>query len=333
MHLKNKWIFRSIGLILFVFILSKLNLIKTMSLLSNINPFYLAPALLFFIPLLVIKAMRWQLLMKAQDIEYSLTDSTIMYAAAMYISDLTPGKIGDFIKVFYLKEDLHPFGKSFATVLLDRLFDLVSLFLLGYAGMLLFITLFERAIIILSCIFAGMVLLIIFFIYKKDFSKGFLEYISSHFIPERYRENAKTGFLDLYNGIKTLNTNQLTLATSITFFGWVIYFVMMYLLALSIDIAIPFLYLATCVSISAVITLIPISILGIGTRDATLIILFSYLGLSKESAIAFSMMILFMYFVNGFIGLIAWLKKPVNITSKEREKFKYHHEDESIERK
>ena len=314
MHLKTKWILRSIGLILFVIILSKLNLTKIIALLSNINPFYLVPALLLFIPLLVIKAMRWQLLMKAQDIEYSLKDSTIMYAAAMYIGALTPGKIGDFIKIFYLKGDGHPFGKSFATVLLDRLFDLGSLFLLGYAGMLLFIALFEKAILILSGILAGTMLLIIFFLYKKDFSVGILEYISSHFIPEKYRDSANTGFSDLYNGIKTLNTNQFVLATFITFLGWAIYFITMYLLALSIDITIPFFYLATCVSISAVITLIPISISGIGTRDATLIILFSYLGLSKESAIAFSVMILFMYFVNGLIGLIAWLKKPISIT-------------------
>lgn len=316
MHLKNKWIFRSIGLILFVIILSKLNLTKVIALLSNINPFYLAAALLLFIPLLVLKGMRWQLLMNAQNIEYSLKNSTIMYAAAMYIGALTPGRIGDFIKIFYLKEDNHPFGKAFATVLLDRLFDLVSLFLLGYAGMLLFVTLFERAIIILSCIFAGTVLLIIFFLHKKDFSMGILEYISSNFIPERYRDSANTGFSDLYNGIKTLNANQFVLATFITFFGWLIYFITMYLLALSIDITIPFLYLATCVSISAVITLIPISISGIGTRDATLIILFSYLGLSKESAIAFSMMILIMFAFNGSIGLIAWLKKPISIKTK-----------------
>lgn len=314
LSLKNKWIFRSIGLILFIIILSKLNLTKIIALLSNINPFYLVAALLFFIPLFVIRAIRWQLLMKAQDIEYSLKDSTLMYVAALYIGAITPGRIGDFIKVFYLKGDKHPFGKSFATVLLDRLFDLISLLLLGYAGMLLFITFFERAIIILSCIFVGTVLLIIFFIYKKDFSIGILEYISSNLIPERYRENAKTGFSDLYNGIKALNTSQFAVATFITFFAWVIYFVMMYLFALSLGINIPFLYLATCVSISAVITLIPISISGIGTRDATLIILFSYLGLSKESAIAFSMMILFMYAVNGFIGLVAWLKKPISIT-------------------
>ena len=312
MPMKKKWIFRSIGLILFVIILSKLNLSEIIALLANINHFYFISALFLFFPLLVTKAMRWQLLMRAQDITYSLKDTAIMYAAGIYFGGITPGNIGDFIKVFYLKGDGYPFGKSFATVLLDRLFDLVSLFLLGYAGMLLFIAFFERAIIILSCIFVGTVLLVIFFLYKKDFSMVILEYISFHLIPERYRENAKTVFSDLYNGIKILNTNQFVLATFITFFAWGIYFVMMYLFALSLGINIPFLYLATCVSISAVITLIPISISGIGTRDATLIILFSYLGLSKESAIAFSMMILFMYFVAGFIGLIAWLKKPIS---------------------
>ena len=312
MHLRNKWMFRAIGLILFVIILSKLNLTEIIALLSNINPFYFILANLLFIPLLITKAMRWRLLMKAQHIFYSLKDSTIIYAAAIYFGGITPGNIGDFIKVFYLKGDGYPFGKSFATVLSDRLFDLISLLLLGYVGMLLFIAFFGRAIIFLSCTFAVMISSIIFFIYKKDFSRGIIESISSHLIPERYREHAKTGFSDLYNSIKTLNANQLTLAIFITFFGWIIYFAMMYLLALSIHIDIPFLYLATCVSISAVITLIPISISGIGTRDATLVILFSYLGLSKESAIAFSMLILLMYAVNGFIGLLAWLKKPIS---------------------
>ena len=141
-----------------------------------------------------------------------------------------------------------------------------------------------------------------------------LEYISSNFVPERYKGNAKTWFLDFGNAIKAVNTNQLVLATFMTFFGWVLYFLTMYLLALSIDINISFLYLATCVSIAAVITLIPISIAGIGTRDVTLIILFSYLGLSKELAVSFSIMILFMYAVNGLIGLAAWLKKPVSVT-------------------
>lgn len=312
---KGTLILRSIGLILFIFILSKLNLTKTLELLSNIDLFYMTIALALIIPLLVIKALRWQLLMKAQNIDYSLKDSALMYVAATYIGVITPGRIGEFIKVFYLNADNHPFGKAFATVLLDRLFDLVSLLLLGYAGMCLFIAYFERTILILSSILVGTLLMILFFLYKKDLSIGILEYISSHFIPERYRDNAKTGFSDLCNGFKTLNTNQGVLATFITFFAWVIYFVMMYLFALSLDINIPFLYLATCISISAVITLIPISISGIGTRDATLIILFSYLGISKESALAFSMMILFMNFVAGLIGLVAWLKKPIPLST------------------
>ena len=312
-YLKNKWVLRSIGPVLFVIILYRLDLVRLIALLSNINPLYFVPAILLFIPLLVVKAWRWQLLMRAQEIEYSLKDSAIMYAAAMYIGAISPGRIGDFVKVFYLIRDDYSFGKSFATVLLDRLFDLASLFLLGYAGMLLFMTLFERAIIILSLILVVTFLLTIFFIYKKELSMGILKNITSNFIPGRYRENAKTGFSDFCKAIKKSNTRQLVIATFITFLGWVIYFLTMYLLASSIGINIPFLYLATCVSISAVITLIPISISGIGTRDAMLIILFSYLGLSKEPAIAFSMTILFMYAVNGLIGLAAWLKKPISI--------------------
>jgi len=125
-YLKNKWVLRAIGPILFCIILYRIDLIHLAVLLSKMNLLYLVPAILLLIPLLVIKAWRWLLLMRAQDIGYSLQDSATMYAVSMYIGTITPGRLGDFVKVFYLIRDDHPFGRSFATVLLDKLFDLVG---------------------------------------------------------------------------------------------------------------------------------------------------------------------------------------------------------------
>ena len=312
-YLKNRWVLRAVGPILFCIILYRLDLTHLVALLSNINILYLVLAIILFIPLLFVKAWRWQLLMRAQDIRYSLPESITMYAAAVYVGNITPGRLGDFIKVLYLIRDDHPFGRSFVTVLLDKLFDLASLFLLAYASMLLFITLFEKTAIVISLILAVILLLTIFFICKKEFSMRILERVFSSFIPLRYRENAKAVFSDFGSAMKKSGSRQLVQATLITFLGWIIYFLAMYLLALALGINIPFFYLVICASTSALVASIPISISGIGTRDAMMVLLFSYLGLNQESAIAFSISILFVYVVNGLIGLLAWLKKPVSI--------------------
>jgi len=218
--------------------------------------------------------------------------------------------LGDFIKVLYLRQEGYSFGKSLVSVLADRLFDLISLLVIGYAGMFLFLSLFENQIIVLSLFFI-LTISMIFLILNKEFNKKILKKIYISFIPEKYKKNLKINFNDFFNDLFLLKPKRLVLPSILTLFGWVIYYVIMYLLAMSIELDISFVYLVVCVSIVGVVTLIPVSISGIGTRDATLIVLFSYIGLSSESAVAFSTLILFIYLVSGVIGFVAWIKKPI----------------------
>lgn len=310
MHIKTKSYIRLLGIFIFIIILLKMDVHKFFEMFTKLNIFLLAGASVLITFLIIIKAIRWQLLMKAQNIDYSLKDSILMYAASVYMGTITPGKIGEFVKVLYLRKDKHPFGKSFATVILDRLFDLISLVVLTYFGILLFYTIFKNAVTIVSIGFLGLFFLAVVSIHKKKYIIGILEYCISNLFPNKNRSSAIS---DFYNGLISLNIIQFASAMLITLLGWAVYITAMYMLALSINIEITLLYLATCVAISTVITLIPISISGIGTRDATLVILFSFEGLSSESAIAFSTLILFLYAVNGFVGLLAWMKKPLYI--------------------
>ena len=84
-----------------------------------------------------------------------------------------------------------------------------------------------------------------------------------------------------------------------------------YLLALSIGISISFLALVSCYTISALVAQIPVSIYGIGTRDMSMIALFSYYGLSSESAVAFSILLLITYAISGLMSSSVWIANPV----------------------
>jgi hypothetical protein len=205
-------------------------------------------------------------------------------------------------------------GKSFLSVLIDRLFDLASLILIGYVSLLGFMQWFSLEIHVLSALLlvAPPVLTLLFA--TGRINQDLCIRLATPLVPTRYRAKIESNLHDFFHDLTSMDGRIMISAGAITFAVWGLYFVMAYFFALSLHIDISFWYLAACTSISALITLIPISISGIGTRDATFITLFSLIGINKESAIAFSMMILLMYLINGSIGFVAWQKNPVAIS-------------------
>ena len=82
-------------------------------------------------------------------------------------------------------------------------------------------------------------------------------------------------------------------------------------------VSIDFMTITLFIAISRLIGLIPISISGLGTRDATLIYLFSLIGLKPELAVGYSFLIFVTFFIfNGIIGSVAWWIKPLPIAEK-----------------
>ena len=65
-------------------------------------------------------------------------------------------------------------------------------------------------------------------------------------------------------------------------------------------------------AISNLISFIPISISGLGTRDAALIYLFSLVELKPELAVSYAFLVFLTFFVcGGLIGAVAWWIKPL----------------------
>ena len=302
-----------IGLFICILILLKIDLIKTVDILLNLNMYYLTAAMATMIPYFLIISCRWNMIMKTQGIEYSFKDSLIMYAIGFSAGVITPGKFGEFIKVFYLKNDGYPFGKSFLVTLLDRLFDLTVLIFVAYFSLFLFIKIFEKPIFISSLLLVLIAALIVILRYKKEVAKNLLERMYQILIPKRFKRNGLLNFHDFYADFQLPNYSQLFSITSLSIIIAIISFINAYLLALSLGINISFLNLVACFSIATLAALIPISIFGIGVRDISLITLFSYIGLSNESAIAFSTLLLITYIISGLICAPAWFIRPLAI--------------------
>jgi len=300
------------GLILFVIILSKMNIGEIFQNIKNIRLPYLIFALILTVPTFINKTLCWNYIIKQQGINYNLKDSFLMYCSGLYIGLLTPGRMGEIAKALYLKKDGHSIGKSLVSTILDRLTDFAFLLVFLFLGSLFFLTIFQKQILISISILIISILLFVIFL-KIGLIKWILGKLFKVFIPQKYQQSWKLNFQDFVNDLKIYKLKNYLIIFLITAFSWIFYYLQMYILAKGVNLNVPFLYLAIAVTVAGFITLIPISISGIGTRDAALIILFSPFLIAKEQIIAYSALILLMVIWGAFIGLICWLIKPIKI--------------------
>lgn len=305
----KKYIFL-LGIIVFLIIISTTNLNELWLNIKRIKPFFLVIALLLDFPMMTVKAWCWNYIKRQQGINYGLKESTLMYFAGLYAGSFTPMKLGEIIKAFYLKKDGFSFGKSIVGIVLDRFSDFIFLIIVVTISSLFFIDILSKQIIISILIaFLGMIVLFIFI--KLGLLKIFFKKAFSFLVPTQKQKSWNISFQDFLNDLRNYNTKNYIVIMLITSLSWIFYYLQMYLLSLSAGIKIPFLYLAMTVTITGFIGLIPISVSGIGTRDAALILLLSPFMIPVEKIIVFSFIILSAYLFTTFLGLIAWLIKPV----------------------
>jgi uncharacterized membrane protein YbhN (UPF0104 family) len=83
---------------------------------------------------------------------------------------------------------------------------------------------------------------------------------------------------------------------------------------LSIDVSLG--YLALMMPTVTLVELIPISVAGLGTREAAVIYFFSVIGIASAQAVGFSIMYLILgTYLTALVGFFAWLFKPAKLSA------------------
>jgi hypothetical protein len=91
--------------------------------------------------------------------------------------------------------------------------------------------------------------------------------------------------------------------------AYVVHYVRFYilLLALHVGAAPPALAFVATLALVSVVALIPVTVMGVGTRDGVLVLAAGGLGISYEEAVGFSLLILITYLANLAIGFVCWI--------------------------
>ena len=100
---------------------------------------------------------------------------------------------------------------------------------------------------------------------------------------------------------------------ALTVLAWSIMATYMYFLALALGLNAPWDIFFAVIPIVNLLYILPISFSGLGTRDATVVLLLGYIGIAAESAIALSLLALISDYIICSAGFGVWYRNPIKI--------------------
>jgi len=251
------------------------------------NKFYI---LLSIIPLgvsLFFNAIRWRSVLSAMGYEITLKECFVLFMAAIPFSSITPSKSGDIVRAYYLKNKI-PITHTVGSVITERIFDLAVLLFFSLIG-IYFSGAQEFALIIIL----SMVLLAVFITLTYNVSK--LP------IPETWSLKIQSFFISVKNLIQ--NRRKLLSVIVSSFSIWILAILQTMLLFSALSITVPPMYIIGTLPIAIVIGMIPVTLGGMGTRDAAIIMLFSGYATSSQLLAVALLFSLFRYWLLAIVGL------------------------------
>jgi len=313
-----------IGILLFVFILGTIDLNLSLQILLGAKLEYVVLAVIFLIASIALKAVKWGMIINAHQpsFEYWKWILTGMkyFLIGFSLSLLTPARVGDFSRAMYLRNIMKT-GTAISTVLIDRIIDVGLLLSLGGTAILVFSALMgiivipvEILLLIITIFLAGL-----YFFTRKHWVEKLVRPFFKIIVPKKYQEKLKLSFNDMYASLQTLREKKLKLAMSVIWgvMSWFLIIVAVYFLGISIGIPVTlFGFMFILVPVSNLLDILPVSISGIGTREAAFVFLLSFFMISAEMAVAFSVLYLITgYLLFGLIGALLLSANPIRLNS------------------
>jgi glycosyltransferase 2 family protein len=299
----RRWLPRLIGLALSVVAIVVVGPRDVARGLRAANPWLVAIAAVAVFPLLAPKARRWQIVLADFGIALPWRDAFRFYAIGLWAAIVTPGQLGDGLKAWYVQSRGGNLAPALASVVVDRLFDVLMLLAAAALGVAVYGAAFGAQFALVG------LLAIVTVVGIVVAARPSLRRRVAIVLPAPVRTR-----LARMRWVGALRDAHLAGTSLARAFGWsLVSFAAtvgrIYLCFRAVDIRLPLVTFVAVVGLSSLAGLLSIS--GIGTRDWALIALLGREHIGHDSALAASFLILFLNLTNIVPGLIAWYRDPV----------------------
>ncbi|HPG32152.1 MAG TPA: lysylphosphatidylglycerol synthase transmembrane domain-containing protein, partial [bacterium] len=218
----------------------------------------------------------------------------------------TPGKIGEFSRVFFINKHIDSKLKSLSLVIFDRIIDLIIVFEIGVLS-IIYICFktgyFSFGQAVLYSILSAALFFISWLLIKTP--KFIIEFIIKKLIF--FLNKIAEKILNISESFRQFNYFDIMIWNFITVISWLCYFFQAFLISRSVNLDISYFTVIAVISISSIIAILPISTAGIGPREFTIINILKYFDITSETAFSFSIMFLITIYLSVFSGHLSAL--------------------------
>jgi len=199
---------RLLGIILFIYVLSKINLTEALFAFKGMSATYFLLTILAVVFGFLVRTLKWQLLANAVGAAVLFKDLIRIMVKGAFLGTITPAKVGEFWRAKYLAETTSiSGGKALYTAFIDRLIDLLVIGITVVCGLIVFSYKFGGfggaweiiALVFIILVFSS------FFLLKKIGLQKILKFFVRFLIPANWKEKTD-GFLNQFDqGLASLN--------------------------------------------------------------------------------------------------------------------------------
>lgn len=234
----------------------------------------------------VLSSLRWRRMLRALGYDISFRDCFDMIMAAWPMGTITPSKSGDLMKAYYLKDRV-PVPLVLGSVLAERALDVLVLLALALAGCLAFGRM-ELALLAGLCLAGGIGAILLLLHVRLP-------------VPRKLQDKVDP----MLRSCRQLVGSPALLGTVVlyTILNWGSSIVQMVLAYHALGVHVPLLFAAGALPLAIFVGLLPVTLSGIGTRDAAIIALFAPYASGEVSLGVGILYSLFGYWIPAVIGL------------------------------
>ena len=281
--------------------------------LTSASPIWLVLAFITLILGKIITSYRWQVLLKAQEIEIPLRFLIGSVFVGQFFNSFLPTTIGgDAMRAFDTAIFSKESTKSVVSVFVDRMIGVFALAVL--------------AVIALTIGFASgqdvsfyvVPVLLVFFLCSIGVLLIFsarLYKLMDQLMRLVHLDKAAVKLEEAYNSFSLLRTvpRVLVIAFLASLLLQINVILFYYFIGVSLDLGVSFLYFAIIVPVALVVLLVPFSINGIGIREGIFVYLLTGLGVENKDAIALSWISFGLMLTQGIIGGVIFALRGIHL--------------------
>ncbi|MFC1514252.1 lysylphosphatidylglycerol synthase transmembrane domain-containing protein [candidate division KSB1 bacterium] len=310
---------KSIGIIIFIVIIIMIDISEAFNLIKSVRKDYIIAAAFLSFVHLFFQALCWRSLIQIKNSSiWKFIKNFKIFIIGQYFGIVTPGKLGDVVRVFYMKRDLNlKIFEGLVNIFIHRIINILSLI---FIVIVTSYTYLENHIHYSIVIIASLAIVITLYLLSGSASvrtslKALIEKILGFIMPGRFKHYSAT----ITQELTVFRKAKLVYPSILSVIVYLFMALQSYFILLAMDINISYISLLFFVSIGILSGILPITISGLGIRELIYIFFFEKIGYGPEVAWSFSMInIAVNYAIISIMGIIFQNKDPIPIINESK---------------